>query len=93
MLGHCRPSDSRRACRVRSRGPKTADRRRKDGPADTRDQFNSADLVGDNRVIFDIGGNKYGLVAHVYYPHNIVLTKFVDTHIQYDRIDPETVEP
>ena len=64
-----------------------------DGPADIRAQFNSADFVGDNRVIFNIGGNNYRLVVHVYFPHKIVLTKFVGTHRQYDRIDPETVEP
>ncbi len=63
------------------------------GPADIRAQFRSVDFVGDNRVIFDIGGNKYRLVVHVYYPHQIVRTKFVGTHRQYDRIDPETVEP
>ena len=63
------------------------------GPADIRAEFRSADFVGDNRVIFDIGGNKYRLVVHVYYPHQIVRTKFVGAHRQYDRIDPETVEP
>lgn len=64
-----------------------------DGPADIRAQFGSADFVGDNRVIFNIGGNKYRLVVHVYYPHRIVRTKFVGTHRQYDRINPETIEP
>ena len=63
------------------------------GPADIRSQFRTADFVGDNRVIFDIGGNKFRLVVHIYYPHQIVRTKFVGTHRQYDRIDPETVEP
>ena len=63
------------------------------GPADIRDQFNSADFVGDNRVIFNIGGNNYRLVVHVYYPHQIVRTKFVGTHAEYDRIDPERVNP
>ncbi len=63
------------------------------GPADIHAEFGSADFVGDNRVIFDIGGNKYRLVVHVYYPHRIVRTKFVGTHRQYDRINPETIEP
>jgi mRNA interferase HigB len=63
------------------------------GPADIRAQFGSADFVGDNRVIFNIGGNKYRLVVHVYYPHRLVRTKFVGTHGQYDRINPETIEP
>lgn len=61
------------------------------GPADIKAQFRAADFVGDNRVIFDIGGNKYRLVAHVAYPFRRVLVKFVGTHVEYDRINPETV--
>ena len=60
-------------------------------PADVRAQFNSADFVGDNRVIFDVGGNKYRIVAHVAYPFGRVLIKFVGTHAEYDKINPETV--
>ncbi len=61
------------------------------GPADIKAQFRAADFVGDNRVIFDIGGNKYCLVVHVAYPFRRVLVKFVGTHAEYDRINPETV--
>ncbi len=61
------------------------------GPADIKAQFGSADFVADNRVIFDIGGNKYRLVVHVSYKYGRVLIKFVGTHSDYDRIKPETV--
>jgi mRNA interferase HigB len=47
--------------------------------------------VGDNRVIFDLGGNKYRLVAHVSFTFGRLLVKFIGTHAEYDRIDPETV--
>ena len=60
-------------------------------PQDVRDTFRSADFVADNRVIFNIGGNKYRLICHVAYGYNRVLVKFVGTHAEYDRIDPETV--
>jgi mRNA interferase HigB len=61
-------------------------------PADIKASFGSSvDFVADNRVIFDIAGNKYRLVVHLIYDHGRVLIKFVDTHAQYDRIDPETV--
>jgi len=49
------------------------------------------DFVGDNRVIFDIGGTKYRLVVHVSYTFKAVLVKFVGTHKEYDKIDAETV--
>jgi mRNA interferase HigB len=61
------------------------------GPADTKAMFRSVDFVADNRVIFNIGGNKYRLVAHVSYTYQRVLIKFVGTHAAYDDIDPETV--
>lgn len=62
------------------------------GPVDVKRQFGSTvDFVGDNRAIFDIGGNKYRLIAHLAYPYGRVLIKFVGTHKDYDRIDPETV--
>ncbi len=59
--------------------------------ADVRKTFNSADQVGD-RVVFNIKGNDYRLVAHVAYgPYYRVLIKFVGTHKEYDRINPGTV--
>ncbi|WP_136658922.1 type II toxin-antitoxin system HigB family toxin [Nitratireductor sp. XY-223] len=59
---------------------------------DIRGQFgNTVDFVADNRVIFDIGGNKYRLIVHVSYTYKRVLVKFVGTHREYDKIDPETV--
>ena len=62
------------------------------GPADVKAQFGTVvDLVADNRVIFDLGGNKYRLVVHVAYRHKRVLVKFIGTHQEYDKINPETV--
>ncbi|WP_086994628.1 type II toxin-antitoxin system HigB family toxin [Rhizobium sullae] len=62
------------------------------GPSDIKKTFGTnVDFVGDNRVIFDIGGNKYRLIVHVAYGYGRVLIKFIGTHAEYDRIDPETV--
>ncbi|MDR6955984.1 mRNA interferase HigB [Ancylobacter sp. 3268] len=62
------------------------------GPAEVKAMFGTTvDFVGDNRVIFDIGGNKFRLIVHVSYRYKRVLIKFVGTHKEYDAIDPETV--
>ena len=62
------------------------------GPADVKKGFGgSADFVGDNRIIFDIGGNKFRLIVHVAYAYGRVLVKFVGTHKEYDAINAETV--
>jgi mRNA interferase HigB len=62
------------------------------GPADVKAMFGTAvDFVADNRVVFDIGGNKYRLIVHVAYGYRRVLIKFVGTHAEYDRINAGTV--
>ncbi|MFG1418309.1 type II toxin-antitoxin system HigB family toxin [Xanthobacter sp. V0B-10] len=62
------------------------------GPADIKAAFGSTvDFVGDNRVIFDIGGNKFRLIVHVAYRYRRMLIKFVGTHKEYAAIDPEAV--
>jgi len=60
-------------------------------PGDVRAQFGSADFVGDNRVVFDIGGNNYRVVVRISYRFKQVLIKFVGTHADYDRIDVESI--
>ena len=60
-------------------------------PAQVKAIFGSADVVKDNRIIFDIGGNKYRLVVHFHYSAQIARIKFIGTHNEYDKIDPSTV--
>lgn len=62
------------------------------GPEDVKATFGKGlDFVGDNRVIFDIRRNEFRLIVHVAYAYGRVLIKFVGTHAEYDRINPETV--
>jgi mRNA interferase HigB len=62
------------------------------GPSAVKREFGTTvDFVADNRVIFDLGGNKYRLIVHVSYAFGRVLVKFVGTHAEYDRIDPKEV--
>ncbi len=62
------------------------------GPAEIKRQFGTTvDFVGDNRLVFDIGGNKYRVIIHFSYEWSRVLVKFVGTHPEYDRIDAKTV--
>lgn len=62
------------------------------GRADVKRQFGATvDFVADHRVVFDISGNKYRLVVYASYRFKRVLVKFIGTHSEYDRIEPETV--
>ena len=60
--------------------------------ADVKAYARSADWVGNNRVVFNIAGNKYRLVTAIHFKTGIVLVKFIGTHAEYDRIDVTTVE-
>lgn len=60
-------------------------------PQDIKDQYRNASICGNNRVVFNIAGNKYRLVVEMQYQAGIAWVKFVGTHAQYDRIDVETV--
>lgn len=61
------------------------------GPQDIKAQFAAASFVGGNRVVFNIGGNKYRLVVQVNYPYRVVYIRFIGTHADYDRIDVERI--
>lgn len=60
-------------------------------PADLKLQFGSASILKNNRVVFNLGGNKYRLVTAVLYRSQTVLIKFIGTHLDYDQIDAQTV--
>jgi mRNA interferase HigB len=46
--------------------------------------MNSVDKVGDF-VVFDVGGNKYRIVAAVHFNRGLLYVRHVFTHAQYDR--------
>jgi mRNA interferase HigB len=60
-------------------------------PADVKAQYGSASIVGNNRVVFNIAGNKYRLVVQFHYNTGIGYVRFIGTHDAYDPIDVETV--
>ena len=60
-------------------------------PSEIKTVYRNASFVGDNRVVFNIKGNTYRVVAAVQYQFGIVHIRFVGTHEEYDRIDAGTV--
>jgi mRNA-degrading endonuclease HigB of HigAB toxin-antitoxin module len=60
-------------------------------PPAIKRMFNSADILRGGRIVFDLGGNKYRLVAWVNFHYGVVYVRFIGTHRQYDAIDPQTV--
>lgn len=59
--------------------------------ADVRSMSASASVVGNDRIVFNIRGNKYRLVVAINYPFGIVYIRFIGTHEEYDKIDASTI--
>lgn len=51
--------------------------------ADIRTTFNTADQVG-KFTVFDIGGNKFRLIAVIHFNRGKVFVRHVLTHAEYD---------
>lgn len=56
-------------------------------PNDIKSQYRSASIVDNNRVVFNICGNKYRLIVQINYQNQWVFIRFVGTHKEYDQID------
>lgn len=56
-------------------------------PTDVKRDYHSADILPDNRVVFNIGGNSYRLIVKIEYRFQDVYVRFIRTHTEYDRID------
>ena len=56
-------------------------------PSDVKADFRSASIVGDNRIVFNIAGDKYRLIVKANYPYRMMYVRFIGTHREYDRID------
>ncbi len=54
---------------------------------DLKKLFPSADYVGNGRYVFNIGGNKYRLVAAITFIAGLAVVRFIGTHAEYDKIN------
>ena len=60
-------------------------------PQNIKVHYRSASICGNNRVVFNIAGNKYRLVIEMQYQAGIAWVKFISTHAQYDKINVENI--
>ena len=61
-------------------------------PEQVKAQFPKASIIANNRVVFDIAGNRYRLIVSMNYKFQSAYIKFFGTHSEYDRIDAATVD-
>lgn len=56
-----------------------------------KQQYLSASILKNGRVVFNIKGNDYRLVVHINFSTQIVYIRFIGTHKEYDRTDANTI--
>ncbi len=56
-------------------------------PNDVKLRYSSASILSDNRLIFNIKGNKYRMEVQVAYKNKVVVIKQLGTHAEYVRWD------
>ena len=60
-------------------------------PADIKLKYPSVSILNNDRVVFNIKGNHFRLIARINYSLFIVWIRFIGTHAQYDKIDANKI--
>ena len=81
-------ADSEMSLRSWYHDAKTADWKNSN---ELKQQYKSASIVGEGRVVFNIKGNTYRLVVSIDYEFQVIFIRFIGTHKQYDIINAKTI--
>jgi mRNA interferase HigB len=60
-------------------------------PNEIKEQYCNASVVGNNRIVFNIYGNKYRLIVKINYYAKVIYIRFIGTHKQYDKINAQEI--
>ena len=60
-------------------------------PEDVKASHPKVSVLKGGRVVFNIKGNDYRLVAAMQYHAGVLVVRFFGTHAEYDKIDAENV--
>lgn len=58
---------------------------------DLKANIRHASVVGNDRVVFNVKGNDYRLIAAIDYEKQILWIRFVGTHSEYDKIEAKNI--
>lgn len=53
--------------------------------------YPSASILKDNRIVYNIKGNKYRLIVKFNFEYQICWIRFIGTHAEYDKIDANNI--
>lgn len=58
---------------------------------EVKSQYKNASVVGNNRIVFNICGNKYRLIVKFNYEMQWCWIRFIGTHSEYDKVDASII--
>jgi len=56
-------------------------------PNELKLEYPSASILDNERIVFNIKGNKYRLIVKINFEYQIIWIRFIGTHTEYDKID------
>ncbi len=60
-------------------------------PNEMKLEYPSASILENDRIVFNIKGNKYRLIVKMNFEYQIIWIKFIGTHTEYDKIDANNI--
>jgi mRNA interferase HigB len=60
-------------------------------PVEIKKTYSTASILKDSRVVFNIKGNSYRLIAKFNFEKQWIFIRFIGTHKEYDKIDANTI--
>jgi mRNA interferase HigB len=60
-------------------------------PNEVKQTYVNASVLKDSRIVFNIKGNSYRLVAKFNFEKKWIFIRFIGTHLEYDKIDANTI--
>lgn len=60
-------------------------------PTDIKADYRNASFVANDRVVFNIKGNRYRLITAIDYQYKVLYIRFIGTHSEYDKVDAATI--
>ncbi|MEA4936693.1 MAG: type II toxin-antitoxin system HigB family toxin [Paludibacter sp.] len=60
-------------------------------PTDIKSSYVNASILKSQRIVFNIKGNTYRLIAKFNFEKQWIFIRFIGTHKEYDKIDANTI--
>jgi len=60
-------------------------------PSDVKQAYANASILKEGRIVFNIKGNSYRLVAKFNFEKQWIFIRFIGSHADYEKIDANTI--